>query len=368
VTHADPTNRRADPADHADPAATADRPVRPTDADRTDGATHTGGADRTTDADRSAGVPRPDGSAVPGAGGPTTTFAGQVAAVGPDPVRAGRYRVDVDPGWICPTVPQGGLMAALAARAMTLELGDPALALRSLTTVFAAPVPAGPVTVDVEVHRRGRSMAQVTATTRPAGGGPGHILVAVFGRSRPGFALTDRVPPEVPSPGDCPSFDDPAPDGTVEPPVPFWQLVEGRPALGHAPWDPSPRHRSDCAYWYRFREPPCRTDGTYDPLALVTLCDTMPGTIGERVGGEPLDWWGPSADLTVHVLGEARGEWLLGHVRAGRAGDGYASADIDLWDAAGDLVAHGTQVMFFTFPGGAPDPALLVPADQRAPG
>jgi hypothetical protein len=36
----------------------------------------------------------------------------------PDHGRPGRYVVDVDPRWNCPVVPQGGMMAALAAAAM----------------------------------------------------------------------------------------------------------------------------------------------------------------------------------------------------------------------------------------------------------
>lgn len=302
---------------------------------------------------------------------PAGRFARQVAAVAPDPDGApGRYRVDVDAGWNCPTVPQGGLMAALAARAMAAEVGDPAQVLRTLTTVFAAPVPAGPVVVDVDLLRRGRSISQATATVRAEGADAGHTTVAVFGRARTGFALTDSRMPEVPGPLDCPSFRDPPPpefdDG--EPfEVPFWDHIEGRPALGHAPWERYVPERSDCAFWYRFDEPPRRADGTLDPLALVTLCDTMPSSVGERMGpDEPERWWAPSADLTVHLVGEARSEWVLAHLRAHRAGEGYASAEVALWDPdpACGLVAFATQVMIFTFPA-PPDPARLVPSDQR---
>jgi len=59
--------------------------------------------------------------------------------------------------------------------------------------------------------------------------------------------------------------------------------VEGRPTLGHAPWDDYEAESSLCASWYRFDDPPRGDDGTWDPLALVTLCDTMPGAVGERL-------------------------------------------------------------------------------------
>ena len=88
-------------------------------------------------------------------------------------------------------------------------------------------------------------------------------------------------------------------------------------------------------------------------LAIVTLCDTMPGAVGERLGPQPEAWLPPSADFTVHVLDDARAEWILGVNRARHAGDGYASVDMELWDmeaAEPKLVAYGTQMMFFSFP------------------
>jgi acyl-CoA thioesterase len=123
--------------------------------------------------------------------------------------------------------------------------------------------------------------------------------------------------------------------------------------------------RSDCAVWYRWDEPPRLPDGTLDPLALLTLCDTMPSSMRERMGpGQPANWWAPSTDLTVHLLGESRSEWVLAHVRAHRAGEGYGSGELALWDPESGLVAHATQVMFFTFPE-PPTPDQLVPFDQR---
>ena len=105
------------------------------------------------------------------------------------------------------------------------------------------------------------------------------------------------------------------------------------------------------ASWYRFDEPARLDDGRWDPLALVTMCDMMPGAVGEKVGPGDDDWYAPSADLTVHVLNDARSEWVLAVNRARHAGDGYASADQELWDMHGPepvLAAYATQVMFFT--------------------
>jgi acyl-CoA thioesterase len=292
-----------------------------------------------------------------------------------DPVRAGRWRLDVSSDWNCPVVPQGGVMASVAARAMALELGDGHhldLPLRSITTVFAAQVAAGPVEVDVTVLRRGRSLSQVRAEVRNPGAEAGHSVVAVFGRDRPGFAFTDGVMPEVPAPEDCPSFRDPLPEDFAaerpeRPDFVFWEKLEGRPALGHAPWEDYVPTTSACATWLRFDEPPRRSDGTLDPLVLPVFCDSMPGAVTERMGPGTPWFMPPSADLTVHLFAEPRSEWLLARYVAHRAGAGYATASVDIWDPDPTigLVARGTQVMLILFPGGPPPPELRIPSDQR---
>jgi acyl-CoA thioesterase len=286
----------------------------------------------------------------------------------PDATRPGRYHVEVDPRWNCPVVPQGGIMAALAARAIESELALPDQRLRSLTTVFAAPVPAGPVEIDVTVLRRGRSLSQAMATVRASGAEAGHTTVAVLATARPGFEFTDLRMPDVDPPLACPAFSDTLPPGSDIadlPPFAFWENVEGRPALGHAPWENYVPTSSECASWHRFVEPPMRPDGTLDPLAVIALCDLMPSSVGERMGPGQPEWAPPSADLTVHLFGEPRSPWLLGDLRARRAGDGYASVEAALWDETGQLVAHAAQVMILVFPDGPPTPAQRVPYDQR---
>src|SRR5262249_36617820 len=140
--------------------------------------------------------------------------------------------------WGAPLLPQGGLAAAVAVRAMMAELAAPEQQLRSVTTVFAAPVRPGPVEIDVTVLRRGRSISQALAHVRGAGAPGGPTRAAGFGAPRPGSGLPPRPPPAVPPPDACRSFRDPPPPG-FERRVrfPYWDRVEGRTALGHAPWE-----------------------------------------------------------------------------------------------------------------------------------
>jgi acyl-CoA thioesterase len=274
--------------------------------------------------------------------------------------RPDRWRAELDETWSAPLLPQGGIVTAVGVRAMIAALGVPEQRLRSVTTVFAAPVRAGAVEIDVTVLRRGRSLSQVTASVHNPGETVGHTSVAVFGAPRPGFEFLDVSPPAVPSPERCRSWREPPPPGFERRmPFPYWDHVEGRAALGHAPWNEWEPTTSDRASWYRFDEPPVVDGGVLDPLALVTLCDTMPGAVAERMGSGGPFWLPPSADLTVHLFGDAGPGWLLAHNRARCAGDGYASTEMSLWDAERGLVAYATQMMFFSFPDGPPVPEAL---------
>lgn len=273
-----------------------------------------------------------------------------------DRAHAGRWRAELPPVWGAPTFPQGGIVSAVAVRAMMAELATPEQRLRSVTTVFAAPVEAGALEIDVTVLRRGRSLSQLSATVRNPGQDAGHTSVAVFGIERPGFEFVAVRPPTVPPPEHSVSFRDMPADVIRRVEFPYWNQVEGRIALGHPWWsqfEPGPAERAN---WYRFDDPPLVAGGVLDPAAVVTLCDTMPGAVGERMGSGLPFWLPPSTDLTVHLLGDAGPGWLLGHNRVRWAGDGYASAEITLWDPTRGLVAYATQLMYFVFPDGPPPP------------
>jgi acyl-CoA thioesterase len=267
----------------------------------------------------------------------------------------GRFTATVGEAWLLVAVPQGGVLAAIATRAMAQVLDRPEQSLRSLSAVFAGQVANGPVEVEVAVLRRGRSMSQLTATVRNPGAAAGLTTMAVFGAVRRGFAFTELPFPEVPGPESLRSFRDPAPpeagDFRFDRPLPFWaQVLEGRAALGELPWEPHVPSRAEQAFWYRFDDPPVSPDGALDPAGVIVLCDTMPGAVHRKLGPDVDRWFGPSADFTMHLLGQARPGWVLAHNRARHAGDGYASVEMTLWDPeTRALVAYATQMMFFAF-------------------
>ncbi|HEV3351471.1 MAG TPA: thioesterase family protein [Acidimicrobiales bacterium] len=265
-------------------------------------------------------------------------------------VGAGRYRATLDHSWDLVPLPQGGVIVSFALRAASAEVADPAQELRTCTTVFAGQVSAGELEIEVDVLRRGRSATQVATSIRNAESETGAHTLAVFGSRRRGPSFVDVHMPEVPPPAACPSYRDPPPPGIEPfPQRPFWTRVEGRAALGHAPWDDYRPTTSDVATWVRFDDPPLLTDGALDPLGVLTLADRMPGCVGEMMGPSREPWFAPSADLTVHLFEPARTTWLLAHDRARWADDGWASAESTLWDENGTLVAYATQMMIFTY-------------------
>ena len=138
----------------------------------------------------------------------------------------GRYEAAIDEVWNLRPLPQGGMVSALALRAMATELDDPTQRLRTAHTSFAAQVADGPVDIDVELLRRGRSMSHLRAEVRNPGAPRGHLTTGIFGAARDGFSFTDLEPPaDIPHPDDCPSFRDPLP--------PAWSTPSSRCRSGN---------------------------------------------------------------------------------------------------------------------------------------
>src|SRR6476619_3045219 len=80
----------------------------------------------------------------------------------PDPERPNRFHANLPDAWKVVYV-FGGVSMYAALRAMHEALARPELRLVTANAIFVAPVPPGPVTIDVEVLRDGRTASQVAA-------------------------------------------------------------------------------------------------------------------------------------------------------------------------------------------------------------
>lgn len=260
-------------------------------------------------------------------------------------VAPGWYTAELSDAWDFRT-PSGGALMTVAMRAMQEELADPALRPLSANTHFCSPVPAGPLEIRVEVLRHGGAAAQVRAqlssTTMP---GPGLEVSATFARARDGVDVLDTAPPAVPPPAECPSFDEaPIIAGRERPR--FFTNLESRLAQGHMWWGTDwPAGPARIARWFRYLVPQRLADGRLDPLAIPPIADTMPPALIQKLGPGHQPFFAPSLDLTVHFLEDTTAEWLLIAVHVPRARAGYATADAEIWDDGGRLIATATQMM-----------------------
>jgi acyl-CoA thioesterase len=282
--------------------------------------------------------------------GPLPDAADFAADTEVEPAGAGVYRCDLSDRWNAAVHPFGGIATAIALRAAERDLGHPDQRLRTATTVYVSPVPVGPLEIRVERLRSGRTGSQLLATARRAGATIGGLtLVAAYGQDREGFEFTDAEAPEVPPPERCPAPSDPPP-GFRRWRSTFFEQIETRRVRMHAPWEEGwVAGRAEAVRWIRFRRTPRLADGAIDPLALVALTDTMPPAIGQRLGpGSPF-FFAPSIDLTVHLFETTREEWLLVRSRCRRAGEGYASAECEVWSRDARLLAYATQLMLLRF-------------------
>ena len=266
--------------------------------------------------------------------------------VSPDAATPGRYHAHLDPAWAAPVFPSGGVVSGAAMRAMQAACPEAHHRVRTLTTMFASAVRDGDVEIDVDVVRHGKRMSHLQARVRnPGSHEPGHVVIAAFGEARPGFDFEYTRAPEVDGPESYPERAEPPPDvATFR--AGFFEQTDSRSIDMHASWEKDwEGGRAEATRWIRYARTPRQADGAFDACALPGLADTMPSAVGQYLGPDSPFFHCPSVDLTVHFLADTHSDWLLTRTRCHWAGDGYASAETQLWDEERRLVGHATQLM-----------------------
>ncbi|MEO9138519.1 MAG: thioesterase family protein [Jatrophihabitans sp.] len=245
----------------------------------------------------------------------------------------GHFDANIDPGWTIAGRPNGGYLLALLGRAA--ERTGPHEHVVAASAQFLSPPEPGPVTIEVEVLRAGRSASQLRARMIQHDAG---CVEALLTTGTLGTAEEPHWSGGVPStPDTC--FEDARRVPGVNPagtPVPIMDQVDLRldPAsTGFAVGRPS----GSGELWGWLDIP-----GTepIDPAALLYAVDAFPPATFEI----ELTGWVPTLALTVYV----RALPAPGPLRVLQRANLVAAQRVDetcwVWDSHGRVVAHGAQL------------------------
>lgn len=248
----------------------------------------------------------------------------------------GRFEARIDRGWWVMDGPNGGYIAAIVLRAITLAVGDPERSPRSLTLHYVARPREGQATIETQIERSGRSLTTVTARLRQ-GDRLCALALAALSTPRPGHEHFEVAMPDVPPPE------------SLERHVPMLQIHE-RYEVRFVP-EASPgtgSERAMTAAWIRPAEP-----HALDEPLLAAYADALPPAMFARATavGEigPL----PTVDLTVHFRREpaltpvAPDEFCLAVFRSRLAHRGYVEEDGEIWTRDGALLVQSRQLAVF---------------------
>lgn len=246
----------------------------------------------------------------------------------------GRWSAHLGEGWDIFGVTNGGYLMSIATRAMEAESGGRSLI--SATGSYLNPANAGPVDIDVEVLKVGRSLSTLRATISREE----KSLVYVTGvftdpeGERSNAHLVLGEPPELPSPEECVEV---IPAENAPFPPPFTGKVDlrihpedARAVDGFKTGAPLVRG------WFRL------LDG--EPLnahSVVLATDAMPPAI---FNADLTIGWTPTVDLTVQVREPAPSGWLACRLFSRFISAGMLEEDGEIWDEAGNIVALSRQL------------------------
>jgi hypothetical protein len=260
----------------------------------------------------------------------TTTFAA-VSALDDDGTE--RYRANVHPEWTIGGKPNGGYLLAMLGRAAG-SVCEHDHVIAASAHYLHSPDP-GPVVVEVELLRAGRSSSQVRAQMSQ---GDDACVEALVTMSQLDGAVTpywDRGVPKMSNVAyeDCPRLIPRLPDGNR---VAIMEQIEVRldpESSGFTSGQPS--GRGELRGWLALPQ-----HEAFDPAALAFAVDAFPpATFDIEFSG-----WVPTLELTVYVRALA----APGPVRVLQRAQLIDARRVDetcfIWDRTGRLVAQGSQL------------------------
>jgi len=248
----------------------------------------------------------------------------------------GRYTATMSPEWWVMRGPNGGYLAAVILRALSLTVDDATRTPRSLTVHYANPAGEGEAEIVTRIERSGRSLTTCSARVEQDGRLIA-LAVAAFSAPRPGPEFCDLVMPQVPGPRHYVSTTAP-----MEAPA-IARRWETRWAIGHPPAPGAPRGaRAVAGGWIRL--PELRE---VDALVAAAITDAWVPPMFTRVE-EPVVV--PTVDLTIHFRAElphpglAPDAFVLANFRTTVAAGGFLEEDGEVWAPDGTLLAQSRQL------------------------
>ena len=232
--------------------------------------------------------------------------------------------------------PNGGYLAAVILRALTVAVDDPERSPRSLTVHYATTPGEGTVELHTRLERVGRSLTTCSCRMEQHGRLVA-LAIAAFSEPRPGAEFCDVVMPQVPPPQSYVVH--PAPADAP----PIAHRYDTRWAIGQPPRpEAPPGARAVAGGWIRLPEP-----RPVDALLAAAITDGwMPPMFG-RVR-EPVVV--PTVDLTIHFRatlphpGLAPDGFVLASFRTNVAAGGFLEEDGEIWAPDGTLLAQSRQL------------------------
>jgi acyl-CoA thioesterase len=248
-------------------------------------------------------------------------------------VAPGRFAGQVTARWNVGSVPNGGYLLSMALRAVggVFPGRDPL----SATAHYLRPAAPGPVEIQVEKIKEGRTIGTAEARLSQGGQEFARVLTSV-GVLDPtlGPRFVDATPPPMPPleealarPGGAPNIEVARRfEQRFDPETVRWATGAGVAA--------GQEHAVIRAY-QRFVDgrPP-------DVLSLPLFADSLPPPVFAVVAAG----WVPTIELTVHLRAKPVDGWLRSQFQSRFVFGGLLEEDGEIWDASGQLVALSRQL------------------------
>ncbi|GAA2721401.1 thioesterase family protein [Actinocorallia aurantiaca] len=247
----------------------------------------------------------------------------------------GRYRAGLDeafgfetrPGG--PVVLNGGYLMAVLMRAAVAESSHAHPV--STAVNFLRPGLPGPAEVVVERRKDGRTASMLRASLVQNGEALLDALVTtgtLVPAAKPVYL--GEAPAPMPAPEDCPTR------GRERPKKGFPANVDMRFDPAVMGWlDGSPTGRPEMRAHVRL------AGGDHpDPYVVALAIDSLIPVVTNA--GFP--GWSPTVELTWHLRTLPAPGWLTVHGTGRMVSEGWCDEDVEVWDAAGNLVAQSRQL------------------------